>query len=605
MSVCSLDTKSSAIPELQSLRHFSGTSETFWPIYLERLGLFFQASKTLLLMSQGNNWLSLLNHPQSTSFNSELLRDVSYAATSAKSSTSGLHIHNTNEGRLLVGSLPLDEGSKSIAVALLLEEHQNVSSSNLAVSFQLLSDIPQSFFRYSNVKQDGLNNKAAFEVLELLTTLQDCSGFDQAALTLCNDLNHYHGYSSVSLGWVERGYIRLQAISQHEKPERKMEYCQQIENAMEEALDFNTEIHYTDSLHSYPRHRDLARQHTPAAIASIPLRDQDKVVGVLTLEQTDTPFNDQEMLKLRVLGDQLGKALNIEKRKDRNLLQRMLSTGREKLSALFGVEHTFLKATAAICTLAFLYMAIGSWDYRVEAPFVLKAENTLFLTAPFDGYIEESHAKAGDTVSPEQTVVQLSTEDLLLQEANLIADLNRTRRETEKYRAKNELADMRISQTRYQQSLIRLQQVREYLSKADIKATEHSIVVEGDVSRMLGAPVKRGDVLLKISPLDQIFVELKLDEQYIHEVENGMKGELSFQSIPDQTFAFEIVQVSPAATVNSDGNQFLLKARLTDQKQEWWHPGMTGIAKISVGERNILWILTHRTTDYLRLLFWI
>ncbi|WP_281648031.1 efflux RND transporter periplasmic adaptor subunit [Parendozoicomonas sp. Alg238-R29] len=605
MSVCSLDTNATTISELQDLRHFSGTAETFWPIYLEKLGLFFQSSKMLLLVSQGDNWLSLLNHPESASFHSEFLRDVSYAASSAKGSTSGLYIHDASEGRLLVGVIPLDDDSKSIAVAMLLEEHQNTPSSNLAVNFQLLSDIPQSFFRYSSVKQDGLNNKAAFEVLELLATLQNCAGFDQTVLTLCNDLNHYHGYSNVSLGWIERGYIRLQAISQREKLERKMEYCQQIENAMEEALDFNTEIHYTDSAQSYPRHRDLARQHTPAAIASIPLRDQDSIVGILTLERIDAPFDEQEMLKLRVLGDQLGKALHIAKHEDYSFFQKITSTGQEKLSALFGVEHTLFKATAAICTLFFLYMAIGNWSYRVEAPFVVRAENTLFLTAPFDGYIEKSHAKAGDRVDTGQTIVQLSTEDLLLQEANLIADLNRTRRETEKYRAKNELADMRISQTRYQQSLIRLQQVREHLAKADIKAAAHSVVVEGDISRMLGAPVKKGDVLLKLSPLDKIFVELKLDERHIHEVKSGMQGELSFQSIPDQTFAFEIVQVSPAATVNSDGNQFLLKARFTDEKQKWWHPGMTGIAKIAVGERNILWILTHRTTDYLRLLLWI
>jgi len=31
---------------------------------------------------------------------------------------------------------------------------------------------------------------------------------------------------------------------------------------------------------------------------------------------------------------------------------------------------------------------------------------------------------------------------------------------------------------------------------------------------------------------------------------------------------------------------------------------MSGVAKINVGKRNIMWIFTHRTIDYLRIFFW-
>jgi hypothetical protein len=31
---------------------------------------------------------------------------------------------------------------------------------------------------------------------------------------------------------------------------------------------------------------------------------------------------------------------------------------------------------------------------------------------------------------------------------------------------------------------------------------------------------------------------------------------------------------------------------------------MSGIAKIGVGKRNVCWIVTHRTVDFLRLYFW-
>jgi hypothetical protein len=31
---------------------------------------------------------------------------------------------------------------------------------------------------------------------------------------------------------------------------------------------------------------------------------------------------------------------------------------------------------------------------------------------------------------------------------------------------------------------------------------------------------------------------------------------------------------------------------------------MSGVAKLEVGERRLLWVLTRRTVDFLRLTFW-
>jgi hypothetical protein len=39
--------------------------------------------------------------------------------------------------------------------------------------------------------------------------------------------------------------------------------------------------------------------------------------------------------------------------------------------------------------------------------------------------------------------------------------------------------------------------------------------------------------------------------------------------------------------------------------QNWWRPGMTGVAKISVGWRPLAWVATRRLIDYLRIKLWI
>jgi hypothetical protein len=48
----------------------------------------------------------------------------------------------------------------------------------------------------------------------------------------------------------------------------------------------------------------------------------------------------------------------------------------------------------------------------------------------------------------------------------------------------------------------------------------------------------------------------------------------------------------------------MITAEMLESPQAWWRPGMTGLARIDVGDKNIFWILTHRLVDNLRLLLW-
>jgi hypothetical protein len=79
---------------------------------------------------------------------------------------------------------------------------------------------------------------------------------------------------------------------------------------------------------------------------------------------------------------------------------------------------------------------------------------------------------------------------------------------------------------------------------------------------------------------------------------------IAFASAPEREFKVAIERVHPAAQTRPSGSVFLVRAKLPAQTEPWWRPGMTGAAKIKVGWRNTLWILTHRTMDWARLHLW-
>jgi multidrug resistance efflux pump len=185
------------------------------------------------------------------------------------------------------------------------------------------------------------------------------------------------------------------------------------------------------------------------------------------------------------------------------------------------------------------------------------------------------------------------------------ADLVRYRREAEKAQATRQLAEMEVNLARLDQSASRLALARHQLANAEVVAPHAGIVVEGDLKKNLGAPLRKGDLLLKLAQVDHTYLELQIDQVDVHEVNVGTRGEFALVGRPDQRFPLVMTRLDPASTLREGRNVFLARAEIERDRPSWWRPGMGGTARLEVGERTLIWVLTHRTVRTLREWFWI
>jgi hypothetical protein len=471
----------------------------------------------------------------------------------------------------------------------------------------LVTDVPVSYQVCNSVGEARGETEKFAAALDLTVLVNNEERFLAATLALCNGLATRFHCDRVSIGWLEKGYIRIRSISRTEKFDKNMSAVQALETAMEESFDQDDEIIFPapeDATFVSRDHETFSKDQKVDHLCSVPLRKEDEATAVITLERQASPFSELEMQQLRLIGDQTVFRLDDLKKQDRWFGARWASSAREKLGSLVGPEHTWAKILGLTVTLLLLITIFGRLNYRVEANFILRSDEVSFLTAPFDGYIDEALARPGDLVIAGQTLLKLNTRDLLLEESAAIADLNRYRRESEKARAQNGLADMRIADALAEQAQARLDLARYRLQQADIKAAFDGIVVEGDLDERLGAPVKQGDALFRLAHIDTLFVESEVPEEDIHEILEKKTGEIAFVSRPNLKFPVNIDQVEPAAVSRQSGNVFLVRCEIDGESQDWWRPGMSGLCKLNVGDRRIIWIITHRTVDFLRLWSW-
>ena len=614
----SKELQAGSVAALAALRHFEGPAKEFWPKYLELVGSLTSGSKVALLVKAGDaagGWKTLpgwaITSDPSRVFTEfqERLPDIATRCESAGSFLGPLEsMHARAQSHFVIAVSLRRKGSPEVAaVAVLLSEVSEAAARAALKNLQLAADVPESYQLNQTVRQATADVEKLAIASDLMVSVNREKRFVAAAMTFCNALaNHFH-CERVSLGWLDGGHVRLRAISRTEKFDRQMQTIQSLESAMEEALDQDDEVVFPEPENSSVVTRDHAKcfgEQSTNRVCSLPLRADGKPVAVVTCERLQTAFTATELMQLRVCCDQAAPRLADLKHYDRWVGARFGTWTRAQAAKILKPEHTWAKVLGLLVAGLIAALFLVKVTYRAEGDFTLRSDEVAYLTVPYDGYISKVFVRPGDVVPQGAPLLQMDTAELQLEQSAAMADLHRYEREAEKARAGKLLADMRIAQAMAEQAQARLDVVRYRIEKATISSPFRSVVMDGDLRERLGSPIKQGEGLFKLARADRMYVEGQIHERDVHEILGRTNGEIAFVSQPKLKFPVQIATIEPAALPKPGGNFFIVRCVVEGGPPEWWRPGMSGLIKFNVEERTLFWILTHRTTDFLRMKLW-
>ena len=445
-------------------------------------------------------------------------------------------------------------------------------------------------------------------VMELLATGLHHDRFQEAATAVATEFAGVFGCERVSIGFRRGSHVKLAALSNSAAFGKRANLVRAIELAMEESIDQQAIIVVPalDGQEQIVRaHQALSREHGQNAICTVPLTEGNRVLGAITLERpADKPFDPPSIQLCEHIGVLLGPVLKLKRDEDRWIARKALDSLIAFLVRLFGPRHVALKlsALAAVAVVAFLVFARG--DYRVTADGSLEGTIQRALAAPVAGYLSDAQSRAGDIVKAGQVMATLDDRDLRLERLKWATQRAKQQREYSDALAKQELAKAQVLRTQIEQADAQLTLLDEQLSRLKITAPFDGVVVSGDLSQQLGAPVERGNTLFEVAPLKEYRIVLKVDERDIVDVAPGLSGELVLSSAPDRGFPFQVEKITPVSTPQEGRNFFRVEARPTSGNTEVLRPGMQGVAKITIDERRLAWIWSHKVVHWLRMFIW-
>ena len=435
------------------------------------------------------------------------------------------------------------------------------------------------------------------------------------AMAVVNEIHAKLGHDHVAIGMIVKRHtsprIKLMAMSHAAWFKKRSSAAELLETAMEEAFDQNVPT-ASPPLPSTARaisvaHEDLIKGGGRISqVLSVPLADEHGPVGVLTVErrQAEPAFTDEQRFELEAVAGLLGPVLETKRRNHRWVAGRIVDTVIHALGVVLGPRRLSWKLLALAIAAFITAATLATGTFRVQADAVLRGDVQRAVTVPFAGFVAEAPFRAGERVEAGQEIARLDDADLRLELLRTRSEIDRLTVQSRNALANYERAQVAALEAQIEQARAQANLSQTQLDRTIIRAPVSGLIVQGDLSQRLGAPVQAGEVLFEIVPDDTYRAEVYVDERDLRYVTVGQEATLALSGRPSDPIPMTVTRVTPVAEPREGYNAFRVEADLTGAVPGDIRPGMEGRAKVIIDERKYAWIWTRRLVDWLRHTYW-
>ncbi|MGZ8907895.1 MAG: HlyD family efflux transporter periplasmic adaptor subunit, partial [Methylobacter sp.] len=454
--------------------------------------------------------------------------------------------------------------------------------------------------------EDAITAKAHVgSVLEVIAVVLRHGKLQQVLFEMVNELRQRLGCARVAIGLVNNDSVKLTALSEAATFEKNTSLAKAYMRAMEEAYDHGKMelLNASSEMSHFPMHRELMQISGSRSVISCPLFEGGRIMGVLVLEASGKAFDDEKLAWLDAFAAMASPIILQRKKAEQNGWLRLADEAKSVLAKLFGPRYLIWKAAAASLVVVLASLLLVHIDYRVTAKTVIEGEIQRVISAPFDGFIGSSYVRAGDTVKQGQLLASLDDRELMIEKARWASERDQYDNRLREAMATHDLSEVQVLGAQLNQAEAELNLVTKKIEYAHLLAPFDGLVISGDLSQQIGAPVEVGKKLFEIAPLQSYRVILQIDERDIRHIKTGQSGMLVITGIAGDALPLTIQKVTPVATAEDGKNFFRVEASLSDASTRL-RPGMEGIGKVVTDRHSLWWVLIHSFTDWLTLTLW-
>ncbi len=418
---------------------------------------------------------------------------------------------------------------------------------------------------------------------ELTTKVTGAEGIDAATTLLVNEVQRRFGCMRVAVGLLRGSSVKLAAISGTSQADPSSTPVHRIVQAMQETLyrDEPGEWPATTNKSMLLAHQQLAQHCSFPSVVSWPLKlPNGVVVGVWLWAGAKEPSQVEETRRfMAAASPHLAIALQACRRAEPGLIALCSTRIGRMLHSRSGV--------LVVCALTFL---MGVMFLPVPSPVRCDCRvapvSRRYAVAPFDGQLETVMSKRGDTVIKGQLLARMDGRNVRWELAGVEAERHQAARRHEIELVGQDVPEAILAKLELDRLNAKDAQLTHREERLDIESPVAGIVLEGLRDRVDGTPVKTGDVLFEVAPLNRVRVEVEVPASEISRVEFGQPVTLWLEGLGGESISGTVDCLAPESEISEGSNVFIADLEFDNQAGKM-RPGMRGRARIDTSLRPL------------------
>lgn len=441
----------------------------------------------------------------------------------------------------------------------------------------------------------------------------DYRSIHQLAFAITNNLRARLEADIVAFG-VPKGHgVKVLSVSGHDEVKRRSPGSVPIRLAMEETADFGRVICYqlddtwagTRMTTGHRLHRAWHEESGGCAVLSVPLEVAGELVGVVSVKRpASKPFSIDEVEEIAATVQPFGVGLDLVTRASRGVVSHVGSSVNEVAHWVVRPGSWGRKATLFGALSLAAWISYGDIEHRLTVPASVSSPGARVLTAPYSGALSEVRVRNGARVSEGEVIATMNTagleselKTLRAQEAGFEIQVSQALALEDRTAAVRADAELAIVNAQ-------IETLEERIRRSEILAPFDGVVLSLQAEDRIGEVFSLGAPVLTVAPDDGLEVEISLPEWAAGWVKSDTQGAFVPRARPGSQSPLSVRRVMPAAEV-VQGKLIVRASASVYDTESWVLPGMSGTARLHLGDRPVWWVGFHRAIDTIRMRFWL
>ncbi len=513
-------------------------------------------------------------------------------------------------------AVPLVE-DELVTGALVLTNKRGRHPEFSAEDEELLQDLARQAVRALRTARQHEAEKKVEELDALLAVSREITAtldLDKVMQTVVNATSTLITYDRCGIAILERGHVRLGAISGAAEIDRKDPSVRRMEQLLQWLILSGSDAVVTqlpdgritaDRPETEEKFRSLFQETGLRSFFGMLLKDEEGKLGAIAFESKEpTVFDEGSRDLLSILVNQATVAVRNAQLYQQVPLAGFLKPFLAKRRRLMEtVPRTRRRAWTLGAVAAALVLFVVPWPLRITGPARVLPGRRLAVTSLVDGVVAAVVHREGDRVAAGEVIATLKDESYVADLATARAALAIAESDISHARQESDAGAVFDAERQRDEARARIDLAQTRLAWTRLRAPAPGVIVTARIEERVGQLLARGAELCVVADVQDVTAEIAIPESDASLVHPGQHATLKFNTYPGRTFGGSVDRL--AARLREDAtDRFLIAEVRIPNADATLKTGMLGAGKVSVGTRRVVTALFRRPVRYLWARIW-